>query len=220
MVCFLKVFLLWQPMAFGSWKVGERTGVTLQAWQLACEEDIWTESWRCVLVFCFFFPKAINALIGDNFSCVNNFQNRIWAWGLMGLRREEKMTETWFQKTIEESLNPVETSDISAFQHLCATESKCLDTIEQIIPLVAWVRKQAPPVCFLEWGRGYWAQDCCLCFWSRRAAQTCSEDCSGEQHTSSELGPCLKQQPISDLVCFFAPPFSTLPRAEMILDNQ
>lgn len=29
-------------MAFASWKVGERTGVTLQAWQLTREEDVWT----------------------------------------------------------------------------------------------------------------------------------------------------------------------------------
>lgn len=48
-VYFLEVFLLCKPMAFASWKVGERTGVTPQAWQLTREEDIWTgkECWRC-----------------------------------------------------------------------------------------------------------------------------------------------------------------------------
>lgn len=96
MVCFLEVFLLWKPMAFASRKVGDRTGVTLQAWQITREKDVWTgkECWRWGI----FISEAGNPIIDDNFAGFNNFQNRIWAWGLMRLTREEKMTKTWFQK--------------------------------------------------------------------------------------------------------------------------
>lgn len=90
-------------MPFDSWKVGERSGVTLQAWQLTCEEYEQERSWSCgllgflfgfriVCLFCFPFGAG-NSIIDGNSAGFNNFQNETWVQGLLRLMRDKNKTQ-------------------------------------------------------------------------------------------------------------------------------
>lgn len=89
----------------------------------------------CEVVWISFFPfEAGNPITDGSFVGFNNSPNEIWARGLLRLMRDKKQGRD-FRRSFR-GLNPAELSGILSSEHLWATESTCLQTLEQIMPPV------------------------------------------------------------------------------------
>lgn len=219
LVCFLKVFLF--VKANGTWflKGGredwcDTAGLTANMWRRPVSRK------RAEVVGCLgFFPfEAGNPIIDGNSVGFNNFQNEIWARGLLGLMRDRKQ-DTDFRRLFRSLWilwNWVAFHLRSTFVQLSPSVYKlqsrsrhwCMDERTDSPGTIPAVRK------------GMLNSGLVSLLLSWRTTQTCHEDWSRTRYVVlniwSELDPCTKKQ-ISDLVYFspFLP--ALLLGAEMIL---